>query len=178
MEWIGRRLSTNIASFGPRQASSRHESAELVVSEQRPDDPTSLVKTLNADGKIVLVEYGHRCSFVETAMNAQKARAIAVVTYSNREGTPVKIPYDAAAKQMAAQIKIPVVSISHADANQLSEAVKAGITRISLCNNGARFLFCSGCGSGAVPVVGLLIRMALCLSAANVNCLDFTLPFT
>ena len=116
------------ADFGAKKPDLKLRDAQIVLAE--PLDGSTKLTNTNADGNVVLVERGGG-PFVEKAMNAQLAGAIAVVIFNNEAGGPVKT-VDAQQADVATGITVPVVSISKADGIQLAAAIKAGPTTISL----------------------------------------------
>ena len=128
--WAGRTLATVQADFGAKKPDLKLRDAQIVLAE--PLDGSTKLTNTNADGNVVLVERGGG-PFVEKAMNAQLAGAIAVVIFNNVAGGPMKMgAVDAQQADVATGITVPVVSISKADGIQLAAAIKAGPTTISL----------------------------------------------
>eukprot|EP01052_Picozoa_sp_SAG31_P006680 SAG31_NODE_309_length_17949_cov_11.083361_10_plen_141_part_00 len=87
-----------------------------------------MLTNTNAAGKIVLLQRGN-CAFVQQAMNAQTAGAIAVIIYNNKDGGAMGMAAvatesldQAAAQRLGREVTIPVVSISQADGGQLAAA--------------------------------------------------------
>ena len=130
--WAARTLTTSTATFGAQHVGPEHQDAEIVLAD--PLDGSAKLTNTNAAGKIVLLQRGN-CTFVQKAMNAQTAGAIAVIIYNNQDGGPSKL------KGANPRITIPVVSISQTDGAQLAAAIQAGRTTLSIQSASCQSLF-------------------------------------
>eukprot|EP01052_Picozoa_sp_SAG31_P010206 SAG31_NODE_551_length_14207_cov_7.887440_6_plen_1285_part_00 len=135
VKWRGQTLKAQRANqdngFQALATRAEHERAELVIAE--PPDGSAALTNTNAKGKIVLMQNGNG-PYWQKALHAQNAGAIAVITYSNRDGGPMMDGNSLVA------ITIPIVTISQDDGIRIAAAATAGSETVSICNKPSQLL--------------------------------------
>lgn len=112
-------IETAVADFGGRTALAEHKEVPVVVASQLDGGSAGE----DVSGSIILVERGGY-TFVEKAVNAQTAGAVAIIIYNDESaGVPMEmggsceeIDSDGTPHEtLMESITIPVLSIGHAD---------------------------------------------------------------
>ena len=102
---------------------------DLLVAS--PIHACSDLHTKNYKDKVVLIERGGGCSFLEKSLQAQKAGALAVLIYNN-EDSDAWIYMGEDGTDRADQVEIAPYNIYHSDATHLVEYIKDGSVPILL----------------------------------------------
>lgn len=114
------------AAFGPTP-SQAGVSGEVVLVQDATANPSqgcqAFTNAADVSGKIALIDRGE-CLFVEKALNAQNAGAIAVVIINVQGNGTVAMSGD----DNGNPINIPVVSVGLADGNFIKESIAGGLT--------------------------------------------------
>lgn len=138
---------TGTATFGPPVPSTPiiEDLIMVVADDGQPSlGCTALLNTTEIAGKIAVADRG-TCTFVQKAIMAQEAGAVALIIINNQGGGPMTMGGDD-----FGEVYIPVISISLADGNAIKTEMTQGAVNGTIGGEGTNYVFDSNFDNGII----------------------------